>query len=126
MLYEEGILSVVLRTVISCGRDEYGAVEKTLKGILTICTLLGFPVVVALWWTIYIGVKRFRYGGSVVPAMPSASGIRVFIHDEAQGDFSTRVQVFSMDWYASCTSARSRTPMSCCQAAQCSRRFLSA
>ena len=118
MLYEEGILSVVLRTVISCGRDEYGAVEKTLKGILTICTLLGFPVVVALWWTIYIGVKRFRYGGSVVPAMPSASGIRVFIHDEAQGDFSTRVQVFSMDWYASCTSARSRTPMSCCQAAQ--------
>ena len=73
-----GILSVVLRTVISCGRDEYGAVEKTLKGILTICTLLVFPVVVALWWTIYIGVKRFRYGGSVVPAMPSASGIRVF------------------------------------------------
>ena len=43
-----GILSVVLRTVISRGRDEYGAVEKTLKGILTICTLLGFPVVVAL------------------------------------------------------------------------------
>ena len=76
--YEEGILSVVLRTVISRGRDEYGAVEKTLKGILTICTLLVFPVVVALWWTIYIGVKRFRYGGSVVPAMPSASGIRVF------------------------------------------------
>ena len=73
-----GILSVVLRTVISCGRDEYGAVEKTLKSILTICTLLVFPLVVALWWTIYIGVKRFRYGGSVVPAMPSASGIRVF------------------------------------------------
>ena len=114
----EGILSLVLRTVISRGRDEYGAVEKTLKGILTICTLLVFPVVVALSCTIYNGVKRFRYGGSVVPAMPSASGIRVFIHDEAQGDFSTRVQVFSMDWYASCTSARSRTPMSCCQAAQ--------
>ena len=54
--------------------------EKTLKGIdpLTICTVLVFPVVVALWWTIYIGVKRFRNGGSVVPAMPSASGIRVF------------------------------------------------
>ena len=51
MLYEEGILSVVLRTVFSCGRDKYGAVEKTLKGIFTICTLLGFPVVVALWWT---------------------------------------------------------------------------
>ena len=78
MLYEEGILSVVLRTVISCGRDEYGAVEKTLKGILTICTLLVFTVDVALWWTIYIGVKRFHCGGSVVPAMPSASGIRVF------------------------------------------------
>ena len=78
MLYEEGILSVVLRNVISCGRDEYGAVEKTLKGIFTSCTLLVFPVVVSLWWTIYIGVKRFRYGGSVVPAMPSASGIRVF------------------------------------------------
>ena len=42
-----GILSLVLRTVISRGRDEYGAVEKTLKGILTICTLLVFPVVVA-------------------------------------------------------------------------------
>ena len=78
MLYEEGILSVVLRTVISCGRDEYGAVEKTLKGIFTVCTLLVFPVVVALWWTIYKGVKRFRYDGSVVPAMLSASGIRVF------------------------------------------------
>ena len=78
MLYEEGILSVVLRNVISCGRDEYGAVEKTLKGIFTSCTLLVFPVVVSLWWTIYIGVKRFHYGGSVVPAMPSASGIRVF------------------------------------------------
>ena len=47
-----------------------------------------------------------------------ASGIRVFTHDEAQGDSSTRVKVLSMDWYASCTSARSRTPMSCCQAAQ--------
>ena len=42
-----GILSLVLRTVISRGRDEYGAVERTLKGILTICTLLVFPVVVA-------------------------------------------------------------------------------
>ena len=113
-----GILSLVLRTVISRGRDEYGAVEKTLKGILTICTLLVFPVVVALSCTNYNGVKRFRYGGSVVPAMPSASGIRVFIHDEPQGDFSTRVQVFSVDWYASCTSGRSRTPMSCCQAVQ--------
>ena len=38
-----GILSLVLRTVISRGRGEYGAVEKTLKGIFTICTLLGFP-----------------------------------------------------------------------------------
>ena len=37
-----------------------------------------FPVVVALSWTIYNGVKRFRYGGSVVPAMLSASGIRIF------------------------------------------------
>ena len=27
-----GFLSLVLRTVISRGRDEYGAVEKTLKG----------------------------------------------------------------------------------------------
>ena len=112
------ILSVVLRTVISRGRDEYGAVEKTLKCIFTICTLLVFLVVVALSWTIYNGVKRFRYGGSVVPAMPSASGIRVFIHDETQGGCSTRVKVFSMDWYASCTSARSRTPMPRCQAAQ--------
>ena len=43
MLFEEGILSVVLRTVISCGRDEYGAVEKTLKGILTICAVFVFP-----------------------------------------------------------------------------------
>ena len=43
-----GILSLVLRTVISRGRGEYGAVEKTLKGMFTICTLLGFPVVVAL------------------------------------------------------------------------------
>ena len=57
-----------------------GAVEKTLKGIdpLTICTVLVFPVVVVLRWTIYIGVKRFRYGGSVVTATPSGSGIRVF------------------------------------------------
>ena len=54
-----------------------GAVEKTLKGILTICTVLVFPVVVALWWTIYIGVKRFRYGGSVVPPKPPASVIHV-------------------------------------------------
>ena len=91
MLYEEGILSVVLRTVISCGRDKYGAVEKTLKGIFTICTLLGFPVVVALWWTIYIGVKRFRYGGSVVPAIPSASAICVFIRNETHGGCSTGV-----------------------------------
>ena len=113
-----GILSLVLRTVISRGRDEYGAVEKTLKGILTICNMLVFPVVVALSCANYNGVKRFCYGGSVVPAMPSASGIRVFIRDEAQGDCYTRVKVFSMDWYASCTSARSRTPMSCCQATQ--------
>ena len=48
-----------------------------------------------------------------------ASGICVFIRDEAQGDLSTRVKVLNMDWYASCTSARSRTPLSCCQAAQC-------
>ena len=53
-----GILSLVLRAVISRGRDEYGAVEKTLKGILTICTVLVFPVVVALSCTIYNGVKR--------------------------------------------------------------------
>ena len=52
--------------------------RKTLKGILTICTLLVFPVDVALWWTVNIVVKRFRYGESVVPAMLSASGIRVF------------------------------------------------
>ena len=44
-----GILSLVLRTVISRGRDEYGAVEKTLKGILNVCTVLVFPVVVALF-----------------------------------------------------------------------------
>ena len=113
-----GILSLVLRTVISRARDGYGAVEKTLKGILTICAVLVFPVVVALSWTIYNGVKGFCYGGSVVPAMRSASCIRVFIHDEAQGDFSTRVKVLSMDWYASSTSASSRTLMSRCQAAQ--------
>ena len=49
--------------------------EKTSKGInpQTIYAVLVFPVVVALWWTIYIGV-----GGSVVPATPSASGIRIF------------------------------------------------
>ena len=49
--------------------------EKTLKGIhpLTICTVLVFPVVVALLWTMYNGV-----GGSVVPATPSGSSIRVF------------------------------------------------
>ena len=105
-----GILSLVLRNVISRGRDEYGAVEKTLKGILTICTVLVFPVVVALSCTNYNGVKRSCYGGSVVPAMPPASGIRVFIHDEAQGGCSTRVKALIMDWYASCTSARSRTP----------------
>ena len=40
-----GILSLVLRIVISCVRDEYGAVEKTL----IIHTL-----------TIYNGVKRVR------------------------------------------------------------------
>ena len=114
-----GILSLVLRTEISRGRDDYGAVEKTLKGVLTICTVLVFPVVVVLSCTNYNGVKRFCYGESVVPAMPSASGIRVFIRDEAQGDCSTRVKVFSMDWYPSCSSARTRAPMSCCQAAQC-------
>ena len=43
-----GILSLALRTVISRGRDGCGAVEKTLKGILTIGTVLVFPVVVAL------------------------------------------------------------------------------
>ena len=118
-----GILSVVLRTVISCGRDEYGAVEKTSIGILTICAVLVFPVVVALSWTIHNGVKRFCYGGSVVLAMRSASGIRVFIHDEAQGGCSTRVKVLSMDWNPSCTSARSRAPMSCCQAAHPGRWF---
>ena len=35
--------------MISRGRDEYGAVEKTLKGILNVCTVLVFPVVVALF-----------------------------------------------------------------------------
>ena len=51
------------------------AVEKTLKGIhpLTISTVLVFRVVVALLWTMYNGV-----GGSVVPATPSASSIRIF------------------------------------------------
>ena len=65
-----GILCLVLRTVNSRGRDDYGAVEKTLKGILKICAVLVFLVVVALSWTIYNGVKRFCYGESVVPAMP--------------------------------------------------------
>ena len=96
-----GILSLNLRTVISRGRDEHGAVEKTLKRIHTICTVLVFPVVVALSWTIYNGVKRLRYSGSVVPSMPSASGIPIFIHDEAHGGCSTRVKVLSMDWYPS-------------------------
>ena len=40
---------------------------------------LTFPVVVAVVVDhAIIGVKRFRYGGSVVPAMLSASGIRIF------------------------------------------------
>ena len=51
-----GILSLVLRTVISRGRDEYGAVEKTLKGILTIWLVALF---VALSCNNYNGVKRF-------------------------------------------------------------------
>ena len=70
-----GILSLVHRIVISRRRDEHGAVERTLKGILTFCTVLVFPI--------YNGAKRYRHNGSVVPAMRSASGIRVFIHDEA-------------------------------------------
>ena len=44
-----------------------------------------------VWWTIYIGVKRFRYGGSVVSAMPSASAIRVSIRNETHGGCSTGV-----------------------------------
>ena len=106
-----GILCLVLRTVISRGRDDYGAVEKTLKGILTICAVLVFLVVVALSWTIYNGVKRFRFNGSVVPAMRSASGIRVFIHDEAQGGCCTKVKILSMDWYASSIRAVKRHNM---------------
>ena len=58
-----GILSLVLRVVISRGRDEYGAVERTLKGILTICTLFVFPVVVA---SILHGRFEFRAGGKSV------------------------------------------------------------
>ena len=51
--------------------DDQRRREETLKGIhpLTICTVLVFPVVVALLWTMYNGV-----GGSVVRATPSASG----------------------------------------------------
>ena len=49
------------RSVLSRVRDAYGAVAKALKKTLTIHT----------------GVKRFRFGGSVVPATPSASGIHV-------------------------------------------------
>ena len=44
------ILSVVLRTVISCGRDEYGAVEKTLRppGYHRVLPSVEMHVVVAL------------------------------------------------------------------------------
>eukprot|EP00450_Noctiluca_scintillans_P039529 CAMPEP_0194476724 /NCGR_PEP_ID=MMETSP0253-20130528/589_1 /TAXON_ID=2966 /ORGANISM="Noctiluca scintillans" /LENGTH=103 /DNA_ID=CAMNT_0039315621 /DNA_START=1 /DNA_END=308 /DNA_ORIENTATION=- len=45
-----GILTLVLRTVIYKVHDEYGAVEKALKGILTISTVLMSPVVVVLSW----------------------------------------------------------------------------
>ena len=125
-----GILRLVLRTVsffLVCKQMIRGAVEKTLKGILTICTVLVFPVVVALSWTIYNGVKSFHYGGSVAPAMPSASSIRVFIHDEAQGGCSTRVKVLSMDWYASCYFRKeSYTNVALSSGTICSWRFLSA
>ena len=68
--------------------------ERYSHHLHSACVPCGRGVVVhQLQWR-----QRFRYGGSAVPAMPSASGIRVFIHDEVQGDFSTRVQVFSMDW----------------------------
>ena len=62
-----GILSLVLRTAISRGRDEYGAVEKTLKGILTICTVLVFPVVMALSCTNYNGVNAFATAEVLFP-----------------------------------------------------------
>merc|ERR1712107_825380 len=45
-----GVLSLILRTVIYRVHDEYGAVEKALKGILTISTVLMSPVVVVLSW----------------------------------------------------------------------------
>jgi len=45
-----GVLTLVLRTVIYRVHDEYGAVEKALKGILTISTVLMSPVVVVLSW----------------------------------------------------------------------------
>ena len=46
-----GVVTVVLRTVIHHVRDEFGALEKALKGILTISTVLMSPLVVVLPWT---------------------------------------------------------------------------
>ena len=44
-------MSLVLRTVIYKVHDEYGAVEKALKGIVTINIVLICLVVVVLSWT---------------------------------------------------------------------------
>jgi inorganic pyrophosphatase len=46
-----GIVTLILRNVIYRVHDEFGAVEKALKGILTISTVLMSPVVVVLSWT---------------------------------------------------------------------------
>ena len=45
-----GIVTLTLRNVIYRVHDEFGAVEKALKGILTISTVLMSPVAVALSW----------------------------------------------------------------------------
>ena len=45
-----GISTLVLRTLVYRVHDEYGAVEKALKGIVTISIVLMSPVLVVLSW----------------------------------------------------------------------------
>ena len=45
-----GISTLVLRTLAYRVHDEYGALEKALKGILTISIVLMSPVLVVLFW----------------------------------------------------------------------------
>ena len=108
-----GILSLVLRTVISRGRDDFGAVEKTLKGILTICTVVVFPVVVALSCTNYKGVKQPAVSGSSF-----AMKLRVIVHQSESIQYGlVRVVHFRKEPYANVVLSGDTI---------CSRRFLSA